>query len=133
MKQLREEHKIDVVIDLNDKKSEAPKAEKSGLKYIGKKRPMVPTPAALELLSKSIDKEVQAGQRVFVHCHQGIYRAPTVAVAYLIYKGTKTDEAVRQVRKRRPLALPGMENSQRLMPALKLFESKVRAQPKPSK
>ncbi len=46
MKQLKEEHKIDVVIDLNDKKSEAQKGEKSSLKYVGKKLPIVPTPTA---------------------------------------------------------------------------------------
>ena len=133
MKQLKEEHGIEVVLDLNDKKSEAKVAERSGLKYIGKKTPFIPTPSALEELSKTIDKEIQTGQKVYVHCHKGIYRAPTVAVAYLIYKGMKTNEAVKMVKERRPSALPGIEDSQRLIPTLKAFESNVRTSAKPSK
>src|SRR6266705_5791631 len=78
MRQLKEEHGIEVVLDLNDKKSEAKIAQRSGLKYIARKTPFMPTPSALEELSKTIDKEVQAGQKVYVHCHKGIYRAPTV-------------------------------------------------------
>ena len=133
LKQLKQEHNVEVIIDLNDTKSEAKEAERTGLKYVGKKLPMVPTPSALESLSKTIDQEVKAGQRVYVRCHQGIYRAPTVAVAYLIYKGMKTDAAVKQVRERRPSALPGLEDSQRLLPALKQFEERSRATPKKSK
>ncbi len=132
MAQLKEEHGIEVVLDLNDKKSEAKTAERSGLKYIGRKTPFIPTPSALEELSKAIDKEVQAGQKVYVHCHKGIYRAPTVAVAYLIYKGMTTDAAVKKVKERRPSALPGIENSQKLIPALNTFEEKLRARPKQS-
>ncbi len=133
MKQLKQEHHIEVVIDLNDKKSEAKEAERTGLKYVGKKLPMVPTASALESLSKTIDQEVRSGQRVYVHCHQGVYRAPTVAVAYLVYKGMKTDAAVKQVRERRPSAFPGLEGSQRLLPALRLFEERSRATPTKSK
>ncbi len=57
MRQLREEHGIEVVLDLNDKKSEAKVAQRSGLKYVGKKTPFIPTPSALEGLSKTIDHD----------------------------------------------------------------------------
>jgi len=133
LKQLKEEHKVEVVVDLNDEKSEAQQAKRAGLRYVGKKVPMVPAPSVLESLSKTIDREVMAGQRVFVHCHQGVYRAPTVAVAYLIYKGMKTEDAVKLVKNRRPLALPGLEDSKRLMPALRDFENRVRTQHNASK
>ncbi len=133
MKRLKEEHQVEVVVDLNDKKSEAQQAKRVGLKYVGKKVSMVPAASVLESLSKTIDQEVRAEQRVFVHCHQGVYRAPTVAVAYLIYKGMKTDDAVKQVRSRRPLALPGIEESKRLMPVLRDFENRVRTQHNASK
>jgi hypothetical protein len=49
MKQLKEDHKVGVVVDLNNTKQESQDAKQSGLKYIGKKLPMVPTPSALEI------------------------------------------------------------------------------------
>lgn len=131
MKQLKEEYGIGAVLDLNDVKSEAKAAEKVGLKYIGKKTPFIPTVAILESLSKTIDREIKTGNKVFVHCHKGVYRGPTAAVAYLVYKGLTVEEAVKQVRDRRPIALPGMEDSKRLMPVLKQYESKVHSKKSP--
>ena len=126
MKQLKEDHDVEVVIDLNDTKAEAKAAEKAGLKYIGKKTPFIPTVAILESLAKTIDREIKAGRKVYVHCHQGVFKGPTAAVAYLVYKGLGAQEAVKQVKDRRPIALPGMEDSKRLMPLLMRYESKVR-------
>ena len=126
LKQLKEDHDVRVVIDLNDTKSEAKAAEKVGLKYIGKKIPLIPTVAALEELSETIDREVKAGSKVYVHCHKGIYRGPTVAVAYLIYKGMNADKAIKKMKERRTSALPDIENSQRLLPRIREFESNVR-------
>ena len=40
---------------------------------------------------------------VYVHCRQGHGRAPTLVAAYLIAEGMKLDEAVRFVKKRRPI------------------------------
>lgn len=126
LKQLKEDHGIGVVVDLNDVKSEAKAAEKMGLKYIGKRISMVPTTADLEFLSRTIDEEVKSGRKVYVHCHQGIYRAPTVAVAYLIYKGMRADKAIEKTREHRPTALPDIEHSQRLLPRIREFESTIR-------
>ena len=128
MEELKEKHAISVVLDLNDTKAEARHAEKAGLKYIGKRIPMVPTFETMVSLSKAMDKEVRNGKKVFVHCHQGIYRGPTIAAAYLIYKGMSTQEAIKQIRDRRPSALPGIKNSQKLVPALNSFEKKIRSE-----
>ena len=43
LRQLKEDHAVGTVVGLNDVKSEAKAAEKIGLKYIGRKIPMVPT------------------------------------------------------------------------------------------
>jgi hypothetical protein len=126
LKQLKEDHGVGVVVDLNAVKSEAKDAEKLGLKYIGRRVSLVPTTNDLEFLSRAIDQEVRSGRKVFVHCHQGIYRAPTVAVAYLIYKGMKADAAIKKTQKHRPAALPDIEHSQRLLPRIREFESSIR-------
>jgi predicted protein tyrosine phosphatase len=126
LKQLKEDHGVGVVVDLNDVKSEAKAAEKLGLKYIGKRISLVPTTADLEFLSKTIDEEVKSGRKVYVHCHKGIYRGPTVAVAYLVYKGMKTDDAIKKMKDHRPIALPDIEHSQRLLPRIREFESTIR-------
>jgi hypothetical protein len=126
LKELKEDYGVGAVVDLNDVKSEAKAAEKLGLKYIGKRISLVPTTADLDFLSRTIDEEVKSGRKVYVHCHQGIYRAPTVAVAYLIYKGMKADKAIKKTREHRPIALPDIEHSQRLLPRIKEFESTIR-------
>jgi protein-tyrosine phosphatase len=125
LKQLKEDHDVGALVDLNEVKSEAKDAKKIGLKYIGKRVPLVPTAADLEFLSQAIDQEVKAGRKVYVHCHKGIYRGPTVAVAYLIYKGMKTDDAIKKMKDHRPSALPDIEHSQRLLPRIREFESTI--------
>lgn len=129
LKQLKEDYGVGAVVDLNDVKSEAKAAAKVGLNYIGKRIPLVPTVEVLESLSEAIDREVKTGKKVFVHCHKGIYRGPTVAVAYLIYKGMDADAAVKKTKDHRPTALPDIEHSQRLLPRIREFESKIRKSP----
>jgi Dual specificity phosphatase, catalytic domain len=128
MKQLKEDYGVGVVVDLVLRQGESGEAQRADLTYVGKKLPMVPTPIMLESLSRTIDQEISAGRKVYVHCHEGKFRAPTVAVAYLVFKGVSVDEAVKHVRSRRDSSLPGLEESKKLLPALRLFESRIRKQ-----
>ncbi|GAB1420625.1 hypothetical protein MASR2M15_07340 [Anaerolineales bacterium] len=63
------------------------------------------TPPTLEDLQKGVafmDKAIENGGKVFVHCGLGVGRAPTMLAAYLIYKGEEVDEALEKIRKVRP-------------------------------
>ena len=44
------------------------------------------------------------GGKVFVHCREGVGRAPTVAAAFLVSQGVPLEQALAQVRKGRDIA-----------------------------
>lgn len=52
-----------------------------------------------ELISavETLEQLSQAGKKAFVHCREGVGRAPSVAVAFLIYKGLPLGEALDKV------------------------------------
>ena len=49
-----------------------------------------------------IERVVQAGGRVYIHCAGGVGRAPTMAAAYFISQGKTLDEALALIRATRP-------------------------------
>lgn len=49
-------------------------------------------------------RAIEAGGRVFVHCHMGVNRAPSLALAVLVDHGWAPLDAWRLVRARRPQA-----------------------------
>ena len=57
-----------------------------------------PTNEQLESIVRWIDREINAGKKVLVHCLAGIGRTGTVLTAYLIFKGEEIENALRQVR-----------------------------------
>jgi protein-tyrosine phosphatase len=64
-----------------------------------------PTLSQLEELVEWMEAKVRAGKPVLVHCHAGIGRTSMVIAAYLIRKGYSLEQAVREVRRKIPLAL----------------------------
>lgn len=60
-----------------------------------------------QLTNRFIDEALQNPQgRVLIHCFAGISRSVTVLVAYLMNQGLCLEEALQQVRQRRPMAQP---------------------------
>jgi protein-tyrosine phosphatase len=49
---------------------------------------------------------IEAGGRVYIHCAQGVGRAPTMAAAYLVSEGHSPREAMDMIRKVRPFITP---------------------------
>jgi len=66
--------------------------------------------ATLKFLEETvafIDEHRKAGRVVYVHCNQGISRAPMVMAAYLMYsKGWTRREALNHLREARPSVRP---------------------------
>ena len=52
--------------------------------------------------TKFIKNEVEKGESVYIHCAEGVGRAPTMAVAYLMLEGYKISDAIKLVSKNRP-------------------------------
>jgi protein-tyrosine phosphatase len=49
-----------------------------------------------------IQAVVAKGGKVYIHCHGGVGRAPTMAAAYFVSQGYSPAQAVEVIRKARP-------------------------------
>lgn len=66
-------------------------------------------PPSLEVMglgARLIGTMVDAGYKVYVHCHYGVGRAPIVSAAYLVTTGMSAGEALDLIRHKRPYADP---------------------------
>lgn len=82
------------------------------------------TAPTIENLQKGcifIKDVVDKGGKVYIHCHQGLGRGPSMVIAYLIYTGMTFDDAITEVKKVRPFIVPTSGQITRL----KEFEKKV--------
>lgn len=61
-----------------------------------------------------IRSTIQAGQGVYIHCAQGVGRAPTMAAAYLISEGHTVESALQLIRQVRPFITPTPQQVERL-------------------
>ncbi len=61
-----------------------------------------PTPDKLTLGVQTLDFLIKRKIKVYIHCHNGHGRAPTLFIAYLVKKGMKIEEAINYLRSKRP-------------------------------
>ncbi len=61
-----------------------------------------PTPQQIDRAVSAISAAADAGEVVAVHCAAGLGRAGTIAACYLVQGGLTADEAITEVRRRRP-------------------------------
>jgi protein-tyrosine phosphatase len=99
---------IDAVVDLRSERSELgdvwpPQVEvvRVGLQDHGS-----PTVDELREAAQAVSGLMRRGREVFLHCHAGFERSPTVACATLLLQGWPLPEAFRRVMESRPRALP---------------------------
>jgi protein-tyrosine phosphatase len=75
---------------------------------------MAPSMEVMGLGARLIGTMVDAGYKVYVHCHYGVGRAPIVGAAYLVTTGMSADEALALMRRKRPYADPNSPQIERL-------------------
>jgi protein-tyrosine phosphatase len=99
---------INAVVDLRSERNESdevwpPEVEvvRVGLQDHGS-----PTVDELRAAAQAVSELMRRGREVFLHCHAGLERGPTVACATLILQGWPLNNAYRQVVESRPRALP---------------------------
>tara|TARA_B100001250_G_scaffold413746_1_gene448921 strand:+ start:599 stop:2284 length:1686 start_codon:yes stop_codon:yes gene_type:complete len=51
---------------------------------------------------EQITNDIELNKKVYIHCKEGVSRAPTLAVAYLLKKGMSLESAIDLVRLKRP-------------------------------
>jgi hypothetical protein len=72
------------------------------------------TVAQLEAGVAFIRRVVEGGGKVYIHCHGGVGRAPSLAAAYLMRQGRSLDEALTLIRATRPFICFSPEQLDRL-------------------
>jgi dual specificity MAP kinase phosphatase len=69
-----------------------------------------------------IQRELDAGGKVYIHCAGGIGRAPTMAAAYFVSQGDSIDQALKRILAVRPFINLSSEQQQRLEEFAALME-----------
>lgn len=67
------------------------------------------TPPSLDDIQHAVDfirNEIDAGGKVYVHCREGVGRAPTTVACYLVSQGYNPQEAWQKIRDVRPFLYP---------------------------
>ena len=72
-----------------------------------------------------IRRAIQDGQGVYIHCAQGVGRAPTMAAAYLVSEGHSAESAMELIRRTRPFITPTPTQLTRLEEWEKFLKSKT--------
>ena len=80
------------------------------------------SPVQLHDIVQFVEEKNARGEAVLVHCGEGKGRTGMVLAAYLVYHGASTDEAIKQVRAKRPGSI---ENPDQEI-AVKMFERSLK-------
>jgi hypothetical protein len=73
-----------------------------------------PTLAHLRQGVDFIRQELDAGRKVYIHCWEGVGRAPTMTAAYLVSTGMKPSEAWAKIKTTRPFIRPSSAQIQQV-------------------
>lgn len=67
------------------------------------------TPPSIDDIQRGVDfiqNQIDNGGTVYVHCREGVGRAPTMTACYLVHSGMTPDAAWDTIRSRRPFVYP---------------------------
>jgi len=87
-----------------------------------------PSVEQLDRIADFIAGEISEGRAVLVHCAAGKGRTGTVLAAYLMRTGMHFDEAVREVRRKRPGSIQSYEQEE-VLRKYSLLHSRLRGSP----
>ncbi len=87
-----------------------------------------PTMGDIARFVAALTRLVDSGEKVAVHCGAGLGRTGTMLACWLVSRGKSAEEALREVRRRRP----GSVESDRQEDAVREYEARLRTPPLPS-
>lgn len=86
------------------------------------------TPLTLDQLARGaewVDAQLDAGQRILIHCEHGVGRSVLLTAAALVSRGMGAHQAMQLIQRRRWQAAPNHRQMRRLLE----FEQRVRTRP----
>ena len=89
--------------------AESQEARSQGLEFVSfpiLDREIPPSEAELAQLVETIDQKLSSGEKVLVHCRQGVGRSGLVAACLLVKKGMSPGTAVEKVSYARGVSVP---------------------------
>jgi len=113
---------VSAIVSLTGTPLEPEAVNKIGLGYLHSHISGTPTMQQLQQIVYYIEKNNRQGKAVLVHCGEGKGRTGTVLAAYLVYRGISADEAIRQVREKRPGSIESTDQEN----AVREFETYIR-------
>ena len=84
-----------------------------------------PTMEQVERFVDALGRLVDAGERVAVHCGAGYGRTGTMLACWLVSRGKTAEDALREVRRRRPGSVESREQED----AVREYEARLRIAP----
>jgi len=97
---------ISADIDLEEEKMDRPSTGITVFLWLPVIDFQAPSQIKLHIAAHVIDTLVLHKQKCYIHCHQGLGRAPTVVAAYYVLKGMTVKQALDKIKKIRPSAKP---------------------------
>jgi atypical dual specificity phosphatase len=93
-----------------------------GFEYLHSHISGTASPVQLHDIIQFIEEENAKGKPVLVHCGEGKGRTGMVLAAYLVYHGISADEAIKQVRSKRPGSIENLDQEN----AVRVFERNLK-------
>jgi len=95
---------ITAIVTLTQERLTIAEVEKRGMAYLHLPVPDFQPPRHAQIVAfiSFVEKVKSEGGAVLVHCRAGIGRTGTMLAAWLIHEGMQPEEAIREVRRRRP-------------------------------
>ena len=96
--------------------------ERLGFNYLHSPISGTASPVQLHDIIGFVEAKNARGEAVVVHCGEGKGRTGMVLAAYLVYHGIGADEAIKQVRSKRPGSIENPDQED----AIKMFERSLK-------
>jgi hypothetical protein len=61
-----------------------------------------PSISDLKIICQFLNESIKKQNKIFIHCSEGVSRAATIVVAYLVYNGESLENSISKVKKIRP-------------------------------
>ena len=117
---------VDLLVSLTEEASDPDRVTAAGMDpmHLPIEDFTPPEPEQIDEFVAEVDRRLQAGEQVGVHCHGGLGRTGTLLATWFVWEGMTGDEAIAHVRDLRPGSIETEEQED----AVRTYEERLRAE-----